>query len=549
MPTESTFLVRFKRQWLSALLFLIPLALTVANAMFLYLPEIVQHIALTITAVMGIHLLDRLFLFKDTEQAFERLIQVVRSDIARQSSLSVSASHSLQAMQTCGISQIYSSRKDAANDIQADLLRSGNSKIRLMGISLNDFVQGRNDQLKEAWESIKTYVRKKGVDQRPIDIQVLIIDPLCFGAELRSKAESRSKGDKATHLQSDLSEAARDLLGLSEAHTERRTGVTFECKLYRLPPIMFLCWVDSVCYVQQYHFLSSQDATTSTPVLKFHNSPSLAQKYPYHAEMEAHFNWVWENASVSLTDYLEGGEVGTDMGIHQCGAMNIYTKPEKGLSRIIYLVKRAEHQISIQGISLSSFFKPGQELWHAILNVIEAGKVDLKVLILEPESEQAMYRSYRERLFIEEAPSFKKYMSEKDHEKSELYEDTQRTIKHIKQMISRIASAKREPVGWVPPKFAVGLYRSAPACFILRVDDHVLVEQYHYGKIGGEGARTILGKDMPLVEYCKAPPHVDEKGSDRVRRPFDLLEDHFQYAFARSTKLFVEKDDPNRAEA
>lgn len=87
------------------------------------------------------------------------------------------------------------------------------------------------------------------------------------------------------------------------------------------------------------------------------------------------------------------------------------------------------------------------------------------------------------------------------------------------------------------PKLTVGLYASAPACFVLRIDDRVLVEQYHYGKIVPEETPAILGKDMPLFEYWASTPELYKSKSDPLRMPFGLLVDHFEYALAQSRLL------------
>jgi len=91
------------------------------------------------------------------------------------------------------------------------------------------------------------------------------------------------------------------------------------------------------------------------------------------------------------------------------------------------------------------------------------------------------------------------------------------------------------------PRLTLGLYDTAPACLVLRIDDCVLVEQYHYGKIAKE-TRAIFGKDMPLVEYARKPDRISEKlyeknESNPLRRPFVLLVNHFEYALARAEKV------------
>lgn len=538
MTGNNDFFSRFRRHWLAFVLFMVPLAVYLIGTIFLHIPELYQHILLTVTAVMGIHLLDRLFLIRDTQAALERLMGDIQHDISDQTRSLLSTSKSLGAMDQCGIVQIYPSRVEAAADIRSDITFTGNSRLLLMGISLNDFVQGMDQTLLDGWRTVQQLVRGQTRIDDPdkgLDIRILIIDPFCFGAVLRSEAESVSASALAKRLEQDVQAAARDLRDLTTSANPEQTGVKFECRLYRLPPILFLSWVDSVCYVQQYHFWSSRDNRTPTPVLKLRKLPASATTYPYHKEMEHHFDWIWENASIPVEDYLDGAVVGTDRGIHSSAAENVYTDPTKAMDRIVYLLKAAKRKVSIQGISLHSYFEPGP-LREAVYSVLENGEIELELLVLDPDSEQAKYRSYRERLFAPPAPGYDDYLQEGGHENSDLYHDTRRTIDNIHQMVADVGRTK--DADWIP-RLKVVVYQSAPACFVLRIDDRVLVEQYHYGKVAAPKTRAILGKDMPLVEYTQKPSRFYVNESDPLRRPFDLLVDHLTYALSHARILEV----------
>jgi hypothetical protein len=248
--------------------------------------------------------------------------------------------------------------------------------------------------------------------------------------------------------------------------------------------------------------------------------------------MEHHFDWVWRNASISLNEYLDGGSVGTDQGTHESAAVNVYTNPQKGGDRIADLLRRAQRTIAIQGISLNSFFKPGV-LREALAHALSRGTVKVEVLLLDPDSEQAHIRSYRERLFVSPSDRFDEYEDQRGHQKSDMYHDTMRTIENIKHMVSDLRGLDR---GNWRPQLTVARYSSAPACFALRIDDHVLVEQYHYGKLT-QGTRAILGKDMPLVEYCDATNPLYRDGSSSVRQPFGLLVNHLEFVLAQSEHI------------
>ncbi|MBI4338508.1 MAG: hypothetical protein HY680_00985 [Chloroflexi bacterium] len=543
MSLISGFGSRFKRYWLSAVLFLIPLILYVFGPLVLQIADLYLHLLLTLTAVMGVHVLDRLFLAMHSEQALDHLIKTVRCDIGEQTRSLVQTSKSLVAMDRSGIEQVYSGRDEAAVDITRDLTNADNSQIRLIGISLNDFVMGMDVNLVKVWSQIQDYIAGAKAIAHPdrgLDIRVLIIDPACFGAKLREEAEKRQQGGPVVHLTQDVEGAARALYRLEStaADKSKTTHVTLECRLYRLPPLLFLCWTDSVCYVQQYHFWSRRDNRTPMPVLKFLKSDVSDTAYPYHDEMKQHFEWIWENASISVADYLEHSVVGTDEGLNQCGTVNIYTNPKTAHDRMVHLLQKAKDKVSIQGISLSSFFTPG-ELFSALYSLVRNENVDIEILLLDPDCEQARYRSYREQLFAHPNEVYDEYIDGKGHEGSVLYQDTMRTISTIKGIVQQFANEG----GW-RGKIKVRLYKSAPACFVLRVDDHVLVEQYHYGKIIGQ-VPAILGKDMPLVEYCKDPTPLFRSNANRLRSPFGLLVNHLDFAL-KSMVVDLLSTDPNK---
>ncbi|MBI1765272.1 MAG: hypothetical protein HYR56_27985, partial [Acidobacteria bacterium] len=373
---------RFKRHLYSAAVFAFLLILLFVSDL-LQVSATFQHILLTLTAVMFIHLLDRLYLIKDTNEALDKLfgavrtdtkaqtdslnqksqelletskklineqtdsltqksqqllessselissvrtgitaqmdqlIGGVRTDIKGQTDSLIHTSKSLEAMDRCGLIRVYPTRIEASEDMRKDITNPANSKMMLIGISLNDFVQGIDHTLREAWETIQAYILgTKRIDdpKQGLDIRILIIDPKCLGAKLRSKAESESVSALAFRLETDVRAAAEALhrLEAEAAKNSSTTGVKFECRLYRLPPIMFLCWIDSICYAQQYHFWSKRDNRTPIPVFKYRRLDASA--YPYHKEMENHFEWIWKNASIKVSDYLETEVVGTDEG-------------------------------------------------------------------------------------------------------------------------------------------------------------------------------------------------------------------------------------------
>lgn len=566
--TLHAFQARFRRNFWAGILFLSLLPIYLLLEYLGPAPEYLKHLVLTLTAVIGVHLLDRWYLFRDTQealaadmleiqkgiiqdtkQALDRVETKITTGIRQEVSALIGAATSLEAMTESGITQVYSDREKAAKDMKRDLIDPNTTKISIIGISLNDFTQGHQQTLREAWEEIEKVVKDRindKSDRNKLDIRLLIIDPNCLGARLRSQGESRRLDAIQTRLMDDVTASAKKFYQLQKELIEKNEngtsngGVTLECKLYRVPPILFLCQTDKVSYVQQYHFWSSRAMNTPIPILRYAHSMDPSSAYDIHNEMESHFDWVWRHASISVSDFLSKGSIGSDMGTYQCGIVNVYTDPLNGSARMKYLLENAKVRVWIQGISLRSFFDEGA-LTQEMARLVEEGEVPIKVLLIDPICRQAKYRSYREQLFGKPDLGFEDYTRD-DHEhlQSKLCRDTNSSIEQIKKRITD--TVKQNPDGWIP-KLELRKYNCAPSCFMLLVDNTVLVEQYHYGKVTPEEDRgrlpTVLGKDMPLVEYSQFDPTTSSLFYDHnsLREPYSLFEDHFTFVFNHSEEV------------
>lgn len=537
--------------------------------LFPQLPETVQHVIITVIAVIVVHLLDRVILFADTYEAFEkntreleeRVIKKttdlfnetrqkvaqstenMESHIQRQTQTLRDASASLQTMEERDISRIYSSRSEASADMIKDLNNPENMVIRLIGISLNDFVRTDETDLRQAWREIERLVNGEGrtpisIGQR-LDVKVLIIDPNCLGAQLRSYAEAMNQTSMASRLREDVHAVAEALWALQNKAlaNKDKTGVTFECRLYRLPPIMFLCLTDRAAYVQQYHFWNERDTKMPIPVLRYHTGSD--GHYSLHSEMAKHFDFIWADplASVGLDQYLNQSVVGIDQGMYRTSARNVYWDADQGRSRMGHLLKEATKCVWIQGISLHSFFTR-DELLRPLEDLLRKGTVDVRMLLIAPDCYQARVRAYRERLFLEPEMDFATYFkNDQAHHESTLYTETTDTIRHIRSMVKILRHA-----GIVPDNLRVASYETAPACFMIRIDDSVLVEQYHYGKHLPDNRRNalILGKEMPLIEYGESFPSGFAP-NPAERMPFNLMIDHFGFCFRNAKPLELDQ--------
>jgi hypothetical protein len=100
----------------------------------------VPEFLLALTAAMAVHLLDRLWLHKEAEESFDQLQKQIVDNVARETQKSI---QTLAAMNRSGVLRVYANRDQAASDIQQSLTSQSTENIRLIGISLNDFVLGK----------------------------------------------------------------------------------------------------------------------------------------------------------------------------------------------------------------------------------------------------------------------------------------------------------------------------------------------------------------------------------------------------------------------
>src|SRR5262249_45451322 len=136
---------------------------------------------------------------------------------------------SLEAMRQSDVSRVYSSRLQGSGDMARDLTDPSIEEVRIIAISLNDFVRGDQPALHTAWQHLERRIKREEPmpGQERLDIKVLIIDPHCYGAQLRSTGESREPTAVAGRLQTEVEDTANHLIRLQRHAREfrDRTGI------------------------------------------------------------------------------------------------------------------------------------------------------------------------------------------------------------------------------------------------------------------------------------------------------------------------------------
>lgn len=316
--------------------------------------------------------------------------------ISEQTDKMIVSASSLDSMQKADVIRFYESRNKASEDIKDDIQDANITLLRIIGISLNDFLRPGHPIFHEAWKTIEHYITKQQLPQAPIDIKLLLIDPTCYGAYHRSKAEETDHVGIAGRLEDDVLDSIKTLHDLEQQ--AKQNQIQFEVKLYRTPPILYLVQTNFVSYVQQYYFWPQHNLNLNIPVIRYQGrSSSETQGHSMHDEMKFHFGYLWNNCSVSTHNYLKEYNIGCDEAIRKANIENIYYDLDLCKQRILHLMNKTQRYLWIKGVTLNSFFKTG-ELFNTFCQVAMKKGLEVKILLIDLESKQAKFRSFREHL-------------------------------------------------------------------------------------------------------------------------------------------------------
>ena len=464
-----------------------------------------------------------------TEKAFAEASQILQRQV-----------ESIKVMEESDLMAIYPSRQAAASAIRAGIAIS--KKVWLMGISLNEFCREERGPFLEAWEQLVS-----GIQAGEKKARLLLIDPYCHGAVLRSYSETANTSGVSDRLEGDVKAAARLLHQIRKDLGPQAS--LLEVRLYGTAPTMFLCHLDSSTFAQSYHFWKTRIAGCPIPVFQYRKRGQSQQGICIHTEMEQHFSFIWKHASVKLDELQESGDPdsppghfwprptrGLEWGAHASGMETVFIDRHRPAVRMQEEIGKST-RVWIQGITLRAFFDDSV-LARTLAKRISSPNADIRIMLLDPDCDQAKVRAYREFLLNSDLKlSFEEFTGD-HYAGSKLRRDLLETIARI--------SSRHAGSG-----IKVAKYGTAPHMFVMIGDESAFVEQYSYGKMASSSPddEVILGSDMPLIEYRRRIDPVytrvlkeirgedNEVTEDLRPQPYPLLVDHFEYAWDQANHL------------
>jgi len=429
----------------------------------------------------------------------------------------------ISSLNKIGIANMYFDLGHAAPALVEALNHPSTTEVRLLGVSLDDFVRpGEHADLYRAWRVVEDQV-KRGRPTHPHDmlvVKVLLLDPNSMGAQLLCHDLTLTgRREQMSRLRNDIDYVSRRLTQLTQLEPDSQTRVTLELRFYRVLPQLFLCATDQSAFSHAYIVPRIGESAPAGPVFQLESGSAL------YNGMLAHFDLIWQSAAVPAQAARRDFADGTDRGIHQSGICNIYTDSSRARERIVRLMETAQRRIWIQGISLYPMLL--SSVTRAIEDAIQRDGVEIRLLILDPDCGQAVTKSFQEHVSTSRhsdvVESWRQYREDPAiHRRSQLYNMIRESIRRAMEI-----GAHADPA-----RYQVRLYDSAPGSYLLLVDDRVLVEQYHYGEESRRHRSPLeLAEEMPLVEYEMTPSDLFR--NDAKARPFSVLENHFNFIFSQ----------------
>lgn len=272
------------------------------------IPEIVKHLLLIFSAIMCVHILEYAYLWweifghirsilKETLQATHQLIDNNRSSLEK---FLQTSNRLISSAATCGLTNIYCSRKDVKGDIY-DAIENAEKRIWLLGVTFSE-----NVHLDELLSTLSKKIAGG------IDVKILLLDVFRDTAIFRTLLESTGT-EAARIINTDRSKIQpadsffhqRLYSDFTHAFDRLRNypNVAPVVRFYAYNPACWMMIVDNTAHFQPYTFgrSASQHSLNlcigaNMPVFKFQMQTTGK---PFEI-LEDHFRKVWLTSSVDM---------------------------------------------------------------------------------------------------------------------------------------------------------------------------------------------------------------------------------------------------------
>jgi hypothetical protein len=254
---------------------------------YLHVPDALNHILLVLTAMVGVHLIERMWVWDDVVEQFSRLAKDIVTDSTQ---LSASASR-------VGLVRLYVSREAAVSDVKREIRRA-KSRVWLLGVSLSARMT-----LSSVLDDLLKHI------DLGHDVRLLVIDPLRSPAVFRALLENDAdtvdailhKGEEGIHtyFQKKLFLEVQKCAGLIQDHDQ----LAARAKFYAPNPSCWLVVADDTVFFEPYTFGKCEDAPKGDPCLGEYMPVFKFRKQQGGRPFEIlcdHFDKIWRTSDTDI---------------------------------------------------------------------------------------------------------------------------------------------------------------------------------------------------------------------------------------------------------
>lgn len=299
----------FVRMLIAGFFFLAAVTLNILLPRYWHsIPEIVKHLLLIFSAIMCVHILEYAYLWweifghirsilKETLQATHQLIDNNRSSLEK---FLQTSNRLICAAATCGLTNIYYSRKDVKGDIY-DAIENAENRVWLLGVTFSE-----NVHLDELLSTLNKKIASG------LDVKILLLDVFRDTAVFRTLLESAPhEVEKILNIDRSRIQPTdpffHQRLYSDFTHTFDRlrnySNVTPVVRFYAHNPACWMMIVDNIAHFQPYTFgrgASQHSLNLSVganmPVFKFQMQTTGK---PFEI-LEDHFRKLWLTSNVDM---------------------------------------------------------------------------------------------------------------------------------------------------------------------------------------------------------------------------------------------------------
>lgn len=203
------------------------------------IPFVIRESLLVLSVTTGMHLLDRLWLSKDTASQIELSLEKVFRSSRRL----------LDTSDACGLMDMFSSRREAREEILS-AVQKAEKRVWLLGIAFAEAIQ------------LEDILSQLGRKKDLLDVKIVLLDPLrstgVFWAFLEASARETLEAinsDRNVHPRQDPIFDHRLYSYADNArHTIERSAFADSVRFYGHSPLCWMVLVDDTAYYQPYTF-------------------------------------------------------------------------------------------------------------------------------------------------------------------------------------------------------------------------------------------------------------------------------------------------------